>query len=198
MKFLTTPILVFSVVVSPLAFGNEVAHAGDQMPMMKNSPNATKAPFDLQFIDTMIQHHEGAVKMAQMALDKGQNKKIKKMAQNMIDDQQSEITKMKEMRKSSYVDKPGALNMEFPGMMDSMKGMDMKKLEKSSGNDFDILFIDMMTAHHQGAIVMSEETLKKASSQNIKDMAQGIIDKQRKEIAEFKQIREELETSPKK
>lgn len=198
MKLLTTTVLALSLGLSPLAAGIAIAQGNDQMQMMKSSPNAENAPYDLQFIDTMIEHHKGAMQMAQMALDKAQNPKIKEMAQNMVDDQQEEIAKMKKMRGKSYKNQPEAVNMEFPGMMDSMKGMDMVKLEQSSGPDFDLLFINMMIPHHQGAISMSEDTLKNASQQNIKKMAQDIIKKQTKEVSELEKIRDELKTAPSK
>ena len=35
---------------------------------MKSSPDAAKADYDLQFIDTMIVHHQGAVDMAKVEL----------------------------------------------------------------------------------------------------------------------------------
>ena len=34
---------------------------------MKSDPNAARAPFDLQFIDTMSDHHRGAIEMAEMS-----------------------------------------------------------------------------------------------------------------------------------
>ncbi len=68
MKLLTPTLLALSLGFSP--FVTDVAVAQMQMEMMKSSPHVKNAPYDLQFIDTMISHHEGAVKMAQMALDK--------------------------------------------------------------------------------------------------------------------------------
>jgi len=40
---------------------------------MKSSPNAANAPYDLQFLDTMIAHHQGAVDMAKIAKGGNQN-----------------------------------------------------------------------------------------------------------------------------
>lgn len=132
--------------------------------------------------------------MAQMALDKAQNPTIKKMAKKMVNAQQKEITEFKNIRDKSYANKPEAVNMDFPGMMDSMKGMDMEKLEKSSAQDFDINFINMMIPHHQGAISMAQDALKNASNKKIKEMAQNIIKNQGKEVTKLEKIRAELKT----
>lgn len=152
---------------------------------MKSSPNAASQPYDLQFIDTMTMHHQGAVDMAKIALTKSQNADLKKFAQKIIDDQNQEIGQMKEWREKWYPGNPMAMNMEMPGMGDSMKMMNgdgMKKLEGAIGKDFDIYFLDMMIPHHAGATVMSKEALTKAEHPEVKTLATQIIKEQEAEI----------------
>ena len=155
---------------------------------MKSDPNAANAPYDLQFIDTMSHHHEGAVEMAQMALKNSSSEELKKFAQKIIDDQKKEISQMKEWREKWYSGEPRAQNMEMKGMADSMKMMmsgDMKKMEAAKGKDFDLMFLDMMTPHHQGATVMAKEALEKAEHAELKTLAQSIIREQEKEIKQM-------------
>jgi len=152
---------------------------------MQSSPNAANAPYDLQFLDTMTAHHQGAVDMARPAETKAQHAELKEMARNIIRDQEREIAQMKQWRDEWYAGKPQAMNMEMSGMMDSMRGMDMTKLNAASGNTFDMMFLDMMTPHHQGAIVMAREALTKAGHPEIKKLAQQIIDAQEREIAQM-------------
>jgi len=152
---------------------------------MQSSPNAANAPYDLQFLDTMTAHHQGAVDMARPAETKAQHAELKEMAGNIIRDQEREIAQMKQWRDGWYAGKPQATNMEMSGMMDSMRGMDMTKLNAASGNTFDMMFLDMMTPHHQGAIVMAREALTKAGHPEIKKLAQQIIDAQEREIAQM-------------
>ena len=152
---------------------------------MKSSPDAAAQPYDLQFIDTMTHHHQGAIEMAKMALTKSQNEELKKFAQKIIDDQNKEIAQMKEWRDKWYAGKPMAMNMEMPGMNDSMKmmtGEEMKKMEAASGKDFDIHFLDMMTPHHAGAVMMAKDALSKAEHPEIKTLAGNIIKAQEAEI----------------
>lgn len=155
---------------------------------MKSSPNAGVQPYDLQFIDTMTHHHEGAIEMAEMALKKSENAELKKFAQKIIDDQKKEIAEMKGWRDKWYAGKPMAMNMEMPGMADSMKmmaGDEMKKMEAASGKDFDIHFLDMMTPHHQGATTMAKEALQKAEHAEIKTLSNQIIKAQEAEIKQM-------------
>ena len=154
---------------------------------MKSSPNAASQPYDLQFLDTMSAHHQSAIDMAKMVGGKTDNAELKAFAAKIIADQNKEITQMKDWRKKWFAGKPAAMNAEMPGMMDSMRGMNMKKMEAAGGKQLDLRFLDMMTKHHQGAITMSKEALDKAEHAEIKTLANQIIKAQE---AEIKQMRD--------
>ena len=157
-------------------------HGGMSHGMTKSSPNAARAPYDLQFIDTMMVHHQGAVDMAMLAGTRAQRGEMKTFAAQIATDQQRENAQMRAWRDQWYAGKPAAVNMEMPGMMDSMKDMDMQKIAAAEGKSFDLLFIEMMIPHHQGAIEMAREALKKAEHPEIKRLAQQIIGAQEAEI----------------
>ncbi len=163
-------------------------HDMSGMSDMKSSPNAAAQPYDLQFLDTMTHHHQGALDMAKMAVEKTQNQELKAFAQKITADQTREIAQMKNWREKWFSGKPAAMNMEMPGMNDSMKmmmGDGMKKMEAASSKDFDIHFLDMMTPHHQGATVMAKEALTKAEHPEIKTLANQIIKAQEAEIKQM-------------
>ena len=160
-------------------------HDMSGMSGMKSSPDAAKQPYDLQFLDTMSAHHQSAIDMAKMVGGKTDNAELKAFAAKIIADQNKEIAQMKDWREKWYAGKPMAMNMEMPGMNDSMKmmsGGEMKKMEAATGKDFDIHFLDMMTPHHQGATVMAKEALTKAEHPEIKTLANQIIKAQEAEI----------------
>ncbi len=155
---------------------------------MKSSPNAASAPYDLQFLDTMTHHHQGALDMAKMAVEKTQNAELKAFAQKIIADQNKEIAHMKDWREKWFAGKPQAMNMEMPGMGDGMKmmmGDGMKKMEAASGKEFDLMFLNMMTPHHAGAVTMAKEALTKAENAEIKTLANQIIKAQEAEIKQM-------------
>jgi uncharacterized protein (DUF305 family) len=150
--------------------------------MKESSPDAANAPYDLQFLDTMIEHHQDAVKMAKPIVEKTDKAELKAFAAKIIAAQNKEISQMKAWREKWFAGKPAAMNAEIPGMMDSMKGMNMKKMEGEGGKLLDMRFLDMMTKHHQGAITMSNEALDKAEHAEIKTLANQIIKAQEAEI----------------
>ncbi len=153
---------------------------------MKSSPDAASAPYDLQFIDTMIAHHQGAVDMGKMINERTNNAEMKKFGEQIIADQEKEINQMKEFREKWFAGKPPALNMEMPGMKESMD-MDMKKLTESKDKDFDLAFIEMMIPHHEGAVTMSKEALQKSEKEELKTLANQIIKAQEAEIKMMKE-----------
>jgi uncharacterized protein (DUF305 family) len=55
--------------------------------------------------------------------------------------------------------------------------------------NYDLRFIDSMIFHHQGAVNMAEEALKKSKRPEMKKLAQNIIVAQKQEIKQMKQWR---------
>lgn len=73
------------------------------MGMMKDPQQlADKNPFDLAFIDHMIPHHESAIAMSEVALDKSKNSEIRSLAGDIVSAQKREIGQMKQWRKEWY------------------------------------------------------------------------------------------------
>ena len=185
-KLLGFSALVLTLTLPPTAQAHEDG-GGDLM--MQSSPNAAKAPYDIQYLDTMAEHHREGIRMFQMAVDKAKSGELRDKAQRMVDDQEKEIPVLTSMREDVKPDAPAAVNMKFPGM----KPMDMSRLESASGGEFDRRFLDMTIKHHQGAVEMSKAELKSGKYPQAKDKAHETIDKQVKEIAELKRMRDTLD-----
>lgn len=62
-----------------------------------------------------------------------------------------------------------------------------KELKGLSGDDYDKAFVEMMIAHHKGAVDMAKLSGVRAKHDEIKQLSQDIIYAQEKEIAEMKQ-----------
>ncbi len=171
---------------------NQMNHNGMSHNLITSDADAATAPFDLQFIDTMTHHHEGAIEMSGLALKKSSNEELKKFAQKIIDDQKSEIAQMKDWREKWFPGKPPAKNMEMPGMADSMRMMTaggIPQLEATSGKDFDLLFLELMSDHHLDAVVMATDALQRAEHPEIKTLAGQIIKAQEDEIKKITEWR---------
>lgn len=169
-------------------------HDMANMGRMTSAPGAAEQPYDLQFIDSMTNHHQGAVMMSEMALQQTQNAELRAFLQKIIDDQTREIAQMKEWRDKWYAGKPSALNMEMPGMEDHSEKMGeahSAEMKAMAGRDFDVHFIDMMIPHHDGAVEMAKDALEKAEHPEIKTLANEIIREQEAEIKKMRDWKEQ-------
>jgi uncharacterized protein (DUF305 family) len=92
----------------PMAYHAEMAQMMEMTPQQKQAMKmsmdlgAADEEFDLRFINGMIPHHEGAVVMAQDALEKSQRPEIKNLSQEIIEAQENEINQMKQWRQAWY------------------------------------------------------------------------------------------------
>lgn len=185
-QLLTCSALALSLALSPVAYAQE----GAAHKMMQSSPDAAKAPYDIQYLDSMSQHHRDGIMMMEMAADKAQSQDIEAMAQRMRDEQQKEIGELKSIREHVKADAPEAINMKLPGMMPMEK--EMASLQAASGAEFDRMFLKTMTSHHQGAVKMSDAALKQAKHAEVKTKAQEIHDKQKREVSDMQAMLKRL------
>lgn len=113
---------------------------------------------DVTFATDMIPHHRQAVEMAELASSRAKSPEVKDLATQIMNAQDPEIQTMSGWLTSWG--KPVPENMSGMDMSGSMPGMmsrdDMDSLMNASGQDFDQMFLAMMTEHHQGAIEMAK------------------------------------------
>lgn len=64
---------------------------------MAELESAIGETFDRMFLEGMVVHHEGAVEMAQQELDSGENPSALTLAQEIVDAQESEISRMQDL-----------------------------------------------------------------------------------------------------
>jgi uncharacterized protein (DUF305 family) len=165
---------------------DSMMNGGDMMSsQMMGSFDEEGKPFDLQFIDKMIPHHQGALMSSEHMISTSKRPEIRLLYENIQKSQSEQIEQMQEWRKEWYPDAgqlPGMMgdgqtgSMMGSGMMDgSMQGM-------MGGNALDTMFLKMMIPHHQMAVDMSEEALSKAEHPELRNLAQEIRDEQSSEI----------------
>jgi uncharacterized protein (DUF305 family) len=152
------------------------------------------ANLDLRFIDGMMPHHQGAIAMAKVAIQKSKRPEIKKLATEIIKVQEVEISQMQKWRKTWYPNVsnvPMAWNSEMGHMMtmsDSQKkGMMMSMDLGNADADFDLRFINAMIPHHEAALMMAKEAQAKTKRAEIKKLAQNILSSQKIEVTQMQQ-----------
>lgn len=153
---------------------------------MESLPGAADAPLELQFIDTMIAHRQGAVDMASLANTRTRRAEMRKLTQGIITEQRREITEMQALRAKWFANMSPGINMDFPGMRTGMAGMDTVKLASLKGNEFDVEFINQMIAHHEGAIEMAKALKADENYAELQRLAGSIVASQSAEIEQMR------------
>lgn len=136
---------------------------------------------DEHFIEQMIPHHEAAISMADIALQKAGHPEIKSLAQDIKRAQSEEISVMKGWYKNWFgSDIPE--NPALHGMMSNMMGRQGNVEDLNNASNFDKAFIEEMIPHHQMAVMMATMLKNTTSRPEMKQLAQNIIDAQTKEV----------------
>ena len=146
-------------------------------------------PFDLQFIDQMIIHHQGAIMSAEHMIAGSERPELRQLSENIQTSQAEQIEQMRAWREEWYPDAGPTFEMD-PTQMNEMMGdnqmqemMGDEHMQEMMGTDeTDAMFLRMMIPHHQLAIDMSEQALDNAEHPELKELAQQIIDEQSAEI----------------
>jgi uncharacterized protein (DUF305 family) len=156
--------------------------------------------FDRMFIDMMVPHHESAVEMARVVLERTERPEMRQLAEEIIEAQEGEIEQLRSWRQEWYgsSDTPSMAEMPMlhgmPGMDHGTQSMDMAaevELLRTAPEPFDQAFIDAMILHHQSAIDAARLAEQQASRQEIRELAQTIIADQQREIDQMRSWREE-------
>ena len=162
--------------------------------MMDNNRN-TRDPqlagtIDKHFIEQMIPHHEGAIAMAKLALEKSKRPEIKTLANAIIEGQTKEIIDMTGWYKDWFGNNvPKVSTAMMGGGMMSQSGMhmggqeDMTTLENAI--DFDKAFLEAMIPHHQLALMMVRMLEAGSNRPEMLQLAKNITTSQSKEIEQM-------------
>jgi uncharacterized protein (DUF305 family) len=167
--------------------------------------NAKKAnEVDRAFASEMIDHHQMAVDMADVAESRAQHPQIKSTAGNIVRTQTAEMNDLADLAGDDGAGTGSGGHEMHDGSMESMEDnssakdteaifglsreqmgmtMDMDTLDQARA--FDRTFIDMMIPHHQGAIRMAHVELAKGNDPRLKAVARGIVAAQTKEIRQM-------------
>jgi len=155
-------------------------------------------PFDLQFIDGMTMHHEGAIMSSKHMISDSKRPELRELAEDIEESQSGQIDQMQEWRDEWYPDAGQTSGMPagmMEGMMEGMMGGSMQ--EMMGGDATDEMFLRMMIPHHQMAVDMSEKALDEAEHPELENLARKIINEQTAEIELMKGYLEEIEAAEK-
>ncbi|MDF7815552.1 MULTISPECIES: DUF305 domain-containing protein [Hymenobacter] len=179
------------------AMGHDTAGAASTSPLMtsmnemmqKMEASKPKGNTDHDFAHHMLEHHRGAVAMADIELRDGKDATMRAMAEKIKADQQKEIAELEAVA-TRLDNAPTNYKPQDPAdpftskMKASMESM-MKNMPKTVA-DPDMNFNMLMMVHHQSATDMAQAELAHGKDTKLKEMAQKMITEQQKEIQQFK------------
>ncbi|MEJ7842923.1 MAG: DUF305 domain-containing protein [Rubrobacter sp.] len=143
---------------------------------------------DEAFIDAMVPHHRGAVDMAEVALKNAGHREIRDLAEEIVGAQEAEIKDLRSIKRREF----GTSKIPPATSEEDMAAMGMTDPGRLAGQrPFDRAFIDAMTPHHESAIAMAEVASKESDNAEIREIARGIVDAQKREKAQMERWREE-------
>ena len=148
---------------------------------------------DVMFAQMMLPHHEQAVEMSEMLLAKDDiPAEVADFAQQVIDAQGPEIERMNAMLTAwdaePMGDMEGMEGMDHGGMSGMMSEEDMAALEEAQGTEAARLYLEQMTAHHEGAVDMAQDQVDNGQNPQAVALAEQVITAQEAEIAEMEQM----------
>lgn len=194
MKQITTGIVTIAALLisgTTIAIGETISqgmphHGGGQGGMgMMSGPQG-----DRNFIEMMIPHHDGAVKMADIMLKRTKRPELRQLATAIKRDQTREIGQMKTWYQQWYktsvpsTPKSGGMGMMSGGGMANMMTAQVQKL--STATDSDRVFLEEMIPHHKMALMMTSHIVD-SDRPEIRTLAKNIMQTQTAEIEQMRQ-----------
>ncbi|GAB3972241.1 DUF305 domain-containing protein [Streptomyces sparsus] len=166
------------------------AEEAQEVSRKQTQPNAA----DFTFMTMMIEHHEQALVMAELAEKHAEGDRVGKLADRIRAAQKPEITMMRAWLKRNHADRrPDAHGGHGGHGHETMPGMATKaqlaELGKARGEEFDRLFLRLMVTHHEGAVTMAKDVLTGGNDVTVEEMATEIAAQQSAEVARMRALR---------
>lgn len=164
-------------------------------PSLGASASVGGSATDVAFAQEMLPHHMQAIVMAQLAPTNSSSADVTSLAERIISAQDSEIDAMTQWLVDWGAPEPGHADDhsgdeghsgEADHSADAGHGMmtadQLAALTKATGADFDRMWLEMMIAHHEGAISMAEDVLETTGNPDVRTLAESVIEAQAAEI----------------
>jgi uncharacterized protein (DUF305 family) len=156
---------------------------------------------DVGFLQDMIDHHEQALLIAEAYLANNPDGDVAPFADEVILYQTRDIGRMEtwleeggfargepDRQAMGWMGSPTSV-AEMHGMQDTER---IAELATLTGHDADRRFFELMTAHHEGGVLMGDAAALDANREAIRTFARKMADGQRVEIVEYAQAADRL------
>lgn len=172
-------------------------------------------PIEIGFAQTMSRHHQQAIGMAQLMLD-GRPTALVVLARSIAGAQMLELGEMQgwlRLWKLPFVSNArsmdwmllgnGPLDAELTqylldcersptGMVGLATDAEINRLRRTEGRERDLLFLNLMLAHHEGGIPMARFAAQEARIEAVRRLAVQVVREQYEEIARIRMMLDAL------
>lgn len=159
------------VAVAVLGVGLSVANIGDQ----DNVGSTELSEEDVEFLNSMIAHHESAIEMAELVDEHTEREELLDLSEEVMVVQKQEIKYMENLLEEEEVDQQDMM----------MHQMHIEYLEDLEGGEFDLAFLSFMGSHHYESLIESQQIIDQGSSEEVKTFAEEIVETQEEEIRQM-------------
>ncbi|RKN04427.1 DUF305 domain-containing protein [Streptomyces radicis] len=146
---------------------------------------------DFAFMRMMIDHHEQALEMTDLADEHAEARGVGSLAERIAGAQGPEIDVMEAWltRNAGHEADQGHQEHDPSTMPGMATPEQLAELGAATGEEFDALFLDLMITHHEGAVSMATEALAGVGDVLVEQLASEVITSQTAEIGRMEDLR---------
>ena len=146
---------------------------------------------DRDFVGSMIPHHLIGVRLLDDAAIRSHDVRLRRLVFEMQGYHHAEIHELEAM-----ADEFSATLWEtFPGYIGAA---DFANLARESGVDYDVLWLNLMIFHHDGALRLAQDAVQRSSSPRVQQMAEATLMTQTGEVAMMRRLHSHLCRTPRR
>jgi uncharacterized protein (DUF305 family) len=158
-------------------------YPASEMKMHEAMAAAVGADVSDTWVRKMIEHHKGAIAMADYEVAHGHDDRVIPIARRMAAKQRQEIAELQQLIRQDAAPDPASARP----YRTAEKQMHEAMME-AKGSDASHTFVRKMIPHHQGAIAMSQVVLAQGTDERVAAVARRVIADQGPEIAQLQVI----------
>lgn len=154
-----------------------------EMRMHDAMTSAVGADVSDTWVRKMIEHHKGAIAMADFEAAHGHDDRVIPIAKRMAVKQRQEIAELQRLVRRGAAPDPASARP-----YQTVERQMHEAITEAKGSDSSHTFVRKMIPHHRGAIAMSQIALEQGKDERVATIARRVIADQDKEIAELRAI----------
>lgn len=143
------------------------------------APERDQRRFEINFLESMIDHHFGAIKMSELCDGRTVHGELKAMCDMIKTAQAAEIREMQGWLRTWY-------GVTHEPRLDQKTQRQVEELSRLSGAAFEKAYMTMMIKHHSMAAMMAIDCLNQAYHPDMLNMCAKMLCDQGDEIAQLR------------